>query len=70
MMQLDEAILREHYAHLADRPSSPHPEVDDGNPPVIVMVLKGNGFRSAVYAALPAHKLPQSRAGNYPRRLR
>lgn len=41
MMQLDEAILREHYAHLADRPFFPLILESMMATPVIVMVLKG-----------------------------
>lgn len=41
MMQLDEAILREHYAHLVDRPFF-HEIVDSMTAtPVIVMCLRG-----------------------------
>jgi len=40
MMQLDEAILREHYAHLADRPFFPLILKSMMATPVIVMVLK------------------------------
>ena len=41
MMQLNEGILREHYAHLVDRPF--FPEIVDSmmQTPVIVMVLEG-----------------------------
>ena len=66
MMQLDEAILREHYAHLADRPFFPLILESMMATPVIVMVLKGKDS----VAVVRRHKLPQSRAGNYPRRLR
>lgn len=41
MMQLDEAILREHYAHLVDRPFFPLIVASMTATPVIVMVLKG-----------------------------
>lgn len=41
MMQLDEAILREHYAHLADKPFFPQLAESMMATPVIVMVLKG-----------------------------
>lgn len=42
MMQLDEAILREHYAHLVDRPFFPLLLKSMMATPVIVMCLKGN----------------------------
>lgn len=41
MMQLDEAILREHYAHLVDRPFFPQIVASMTACPVICMVLKG-----------------------------
>ena len=41
MMQLDEAILREHYAHLVDRPFFPLIVGSMIATPVIVMALKG-----------------------------
>lgn len=41
MMQLDEKILREHYAHLVDRPFFPSLVASMTRTPVIVMVLKG-----------------------------
>lgn len=41
MMQLDEAILREHYAHLVDKPFFPSILRSMTACPVIVMALKG-----------------------------
>lgn len=41
MMQLDEMILREHYAHLVDRPFFPSIVESMTATPVIVMALKG-----------------------------
>ncbi len=41
MMTLNEAILREHYAHLTDRPFFPSLVKSMMRTPVIVMVLKG-----------------------------
>lgn len=41
MMQLDEKILREHYAHLADKPFFPSIVKSMTATPVIVMCLKG-----------------------------
>ena len=42
MMMLDEAILREHYAHLVDRPFFPSLVKSMTACPVIVMALEGN----------------------------
>lgn len=41
MMQLDEAILREHYAHLTDRPFFPSIVESMTATPVIVMCVEG-----------------------------
>ena len=41
MMQLDEKILREHYAHLVDKPFFPSLAASMMASPVICMVLKG-----------------------------
>lgn len=41
MMQLDEAILREHYSHLVDKPFFPSIVESMTACPVIVMCLKG-----------------------------
>lgn len=41
MMQLDETILREHYAHLVDRPFFPGLCKSMMATPVVCMVLKG-----------------------------
>ena len=41
VMQLDEAILREHYAHVAGRPFFPDIQAFMSETPVILMVLRG-----------------------------
>lgn len=41
MMQLDEKILREHYAHLVDKPFFPSIVQSMTSSPVVVMALKG-----------------------------
>ena len=41
MARLSPALLREHYAHLADRPFYPDIERFMGSRPVVVMVLQG-----------------------------
>ncbi|MDE6187803.1 MAG: nucleoside-diphosphate kinase, partial [Duncaniella sp.] len=40
MMKLSEELLRQHYAHLVDRPFFPHILASMTASPVIVMVLK------------------------------
>ncbi len=54
MMQLDEAILREHYAHLVDRPFFPSLVNSMTATPVIVMVLKGKDVVEVVRAMVGA----------------
>lgn len=48
MMQLSSAKLREHYAHVADKPFFPEIEEFMGSRPVIVAVLKGEGIVAKV----------------------
>lgn len=50
MMQLDEAILREHYAHLVDRPFFPLILNSMTAAPVIAICLKGKDAVSVVRA--------------------
>lgn len=54
MMQLNEAILREHYAHLVDRPFFPTLVKSMMATPVIVMVLKGKDVVSVVRSMVGA----------------
>lgn len=42
MMQLTPALLREHYAHVADKPFYPEIEAFMSSSPVITLVLKGD----------------------------
>ena len=42
MLQLDSALLKEHYAHIADKPFFPEIEGFMASMPVMVMVLEGN----------------------------
>lgn len=48
MMQLDEDILRVHYAHLVDRPFFPSLVKSMTSTPVIVMVLEGKDVVNVV----------------------
>lgn len=43
MIQLDTVLLREHYAHIADKPFFPDVESFMGSRPVLVVVLRGEG---------------------------
>jgi nucleoside-diphosphate kinase len=42
MLQLDSALLKEHYAHIADKPFFPEIEAFMGSRPVLVLVIAGN----------------------------
>ncbi len=50
MMRLSEALLREHYAHLVDRPFFPLLVESMSIPPVIVMSIKGRDAVEVVRA--------------------
>ena len=54
MMQLDEEILRVHYAHLVDRPFFPSLVKSMMATPVIVMVLKGKDVVEVVRSMVGA----------------
>jgi nucleoside-diphosphate kinase len=43
IMQLDGSILREHYAHVADKPFFPEIEAFMSSCPVMPMILRGDG---------------------------
>jgi len=42
MLRLDPTLLREHYAHIADKPFYPEVETFMGSLPVIALVLEGD----------------------------
>lgn len=46
--QLDAAILREHYAHVADKPFFPEIEAFMSECPVMILILEGEGVVSKV----------------------
>jgi len=52
MMQLTPALLREHYAHVADLPFYPEIENFMSSEPVIVMALEGEGIVDKVRTLL------------------
>ena len=69
MMQLDEKILREHYAHLVDRPFFPFILRSMTACPVIVMCLRGRdavkGVRMMTGATNGREALPGTIRGDY-----
>lgn len=50
MMRLDAAILREHYAHIAEKPFFPEVEEFMSSSPVIALALEGGNVIDAVRA--------------------
>jgi len=42
MLQLDSALLKEHYSHIADKPFFPEIEAFMSSRPVLIMILQGN----------------------------
>lgn len=42
MKQLDSELLKEHYAHIADKPFFPDIEAFMASRPVLIMILEGN----------------------------
>lgn len=52
MIQLTAALLREHYAHVADKPFYPEIESFMSSEPVIVMALEGEGVVDKVRTLL------------------
>lgn len=69
MMQLDEKILREHYAHLVDKPFFPSIVESMTASPVIVMVLKGvdvvNVFRTMTGVTNGRNAAPGTLRGDF-----
>lgn len=69
MMQLDEAILREHYAHLVERPFFPTLVASMSATPVIVMCIRGHEAIEVVRAMTGATNsrkaLPGTIRGDY-----
>lgn len=63
MMQLDESILREHYAHLVDRPFFPSLINSMTATPVIVMCLEGKDVVSVVRGMVGATNSRNAVAG-------
>lgn len=69
MMQLDEAILRQHYAHLVDKPFFPSIVESMTASPVIVMCLKGvdvvNVFRTMTGVTNGRNAAPGTLRGDF-----
>jgi len=63
MAKLEEAIIREHYAHLADRPFFPEIMNYMTSGPVICMVVEGEGAVKGMRILMGATKFEDGTAG-------
>lgn len=63
MLQLQSAKLREHYAHIADKPFFPEIEAFMSSRPVMVLVLKGAGVIARVRNLVGPTDSAQAAAG-------
>ena len=64
MMTLDEAILREHYAHIADKPFFPGVSAFMQSSPVIAICLEGLEVVAAVRKIVGITKAREAEAGS------
>lgn len=63
MMHLNEAILREHYAHIADRPFFPEIVEYMTSGPVLGMIVKGENAVKGMRILMGATKFEEAQAG-------
>jgi nucleoside-diphosphate kinase len=63
MMRLSEAILREHYAHLADKPFFPDIVAFMTSGPVLGMIVEGENAVTGMRALMGATKFEDMAAG-------
>lgn len=63
MMNLDEAILKEHYAHLADKPFFPEIVSFMTSGPVLGMIVEGDNAVQGMRIVMGATKFEEATAG-------
>ena len=63
MMMLDEPILREHYAHIADKPFSPAIVTYMTSGPVLAMIVEGDNAVKGMRIIMGATKFEEATAG-------
>lgn len=63
MMTLDEPILREHYAHIADRPFFPDIVEYMTSGPVLAMIVEGENAVKGMRIIMGATKFEEAQAG-------
>ena len=64
MISLDEAVLREHYAHISDRPFFPGVSKFMQSSPVVAVCLEGLGVVAAVRKIVGITKAREAEAGS------
>ena len=64
MMSLDEALLREHYAHIADKPFFPGVSKFMSSSPVVAICLQGLEVVNAVRLLVGITKAREAEAGS------
>ena len=63
MMTLDEPILREHYAHIADKPFFPEIVTYMTSGPVLAMIVEGDNAVKGMRIIMGATKFEEAAAG-------
>ena len=63
MMNLDEEILREHYAHLADKPFFPDLAAFMMSGPVLAMIVEGESAIQGMRILMGATRFEEAQAG-------
>lgn len=63
MIRLDKAVLKEHYAHIADKPFYPEVEEFMGSTPVIALALEGENIVAKVREMLGSTDSRKAAAG-------
>jgi len=63
MMNLDEPILREHYAHIADKPFFPEIVEYMTSGPVLAMIVEGENAVQGMRIIMGATKFEEAKAG-------
>ncbi len=63
MMTLDEPILREHYAHIADKPFFPEIVTYMTSGPVLAMIVEGDNAVKGMRIIMGATKFEEATAG-------
>ena len=63
MMMLDEPILREHYAHIADKPFFPEIVTYMTSGPVLAMIVEGDNAVKGMRIIMGATKFEEATAG-------